>query len=198
MSRSRLRDSDKFFPHREAPAEGGPRRMQLLRRGLALRGALRAHLRVRNSLTAVGLGTALPGADAWAKSRGAVPARFRRAGDFAHPHMWCLESSTQIGRVFVERFGRAAARGAMGGAARRRGRGAPGLASEACCSSQHHLISGRAALARTHIPHACGEEAKKDETHLQQRLCDWPKGGTVIIHPALTAVLRAPLRRRVC
>jgi hypothetical protein len=30
-----------------------------------------------------------------------------------------------------------------------------------------------------------------DETHLRQRLCVWPKGGTVIIHPALTAATAA-------
>src|SRR3979409_990425 len=48
----------------------------------------------------------------------------------------------------------------MRSAAYRRGRGAQGLASGDLCSiSLHHLISGRTALVRTHIPHACGEEA---------------------------------------
>jgi hypothetical protein len=48
----------------------------------------------------------------------------------------------------------------MRSAAYRRGRRAQGLASGDLCScSLHHLISGRTAMARTHIPLACGEEA---------------------------------------
>ena len=59
-------------------------------------------------------------------------------------------------------FGVAAARGAMRSAACRRGRCAQGLASgDLCSNSLHHLISGRIALIRTHIPHACGEEATR-------------------------------------
>jgi len=34
----------------------------------------------------------------------------------------------------------------------------------------------------------------RDATHLRQRL-RWPKGGTVIIHPALTAATAAALTR---
>jgi len=67
---------------------------------------------------------------------------------------------TRLGAGFL-RFGAAAARGAMRSAACRRGRYAQGLASGDLCSSLHHLISGRTALARTHIPHACGEEATR-------------------------------------
>src|SRR6185437_3024524 len=69
-------------------------------------------------------------------------------------------SRSRLGCFFA--FGGAAARGAMRSAACRRGRGAQGLASGDLCSlSLHHLISGWAALARTHIPHACGEEATR-------------------------------------
>src|SRR5450631_3444176 len=58
--------------------------------------------------------------------------------------------------------GAAAVRGAMRSAAYRRGRRAQGLASGDLCScSLHHLISGRTAMARTHIPLACGEEAMR-------------------------------------
>src|SRR5438876_2747998 len=68
--------------------------------------------------------------------------------------------SRGLGVVFA--FGAAAARGAMRSVACRRGRRAQGLASGDLCScSLHHLISGRTAMARTHIPHACGEEAMK-------------------------------------
>src|SRR4249920_4170726 len=49
----------------------------------------------------------------------------------------------------------------MRSAACRRGRRTLGLASYDLCSSLHHLISGRTVLARTHIPHACGEEATR-------------------------------------
>src|SRR5947207_12590193 len=79
---------------------------------------------------------------------------------FAHPHMRPFESSVRrrLGFYFL-RFGVAAARGAMRSAACRRGRCAQGLASGDLYSvSLHHLISGRT-LVRTHIPHACGEEA---------------------------------------
>src|SRR5690242_9389462 len=59
-------------------------------------------------------------------------------------------------------FGAAAARGAMRSAARRRGPRAQGSASGNLCScSLHHLISGRTAVVRTQIPHACGEEAMR-------------------------------------
>jgi hypothetical protein len=79
---------------------------------------------------------------------------------FAHPHMRAFESSVPTeGWVWFFAFGLAAARGAMRSAACRRGRCAQGLASGDLCSvSLHHLISGRT-LVRTHIPHACGEEA---------------------------------------
>jgi hypothetical protein len=82
----------------------------------------------------------------------------------SHPHMGPLESSipTRLGCfvwcfVFVD----VAARGAMRSAACRHGRRTQGLASGGLCSSLHHLISGRTALVRTHIPHACGEEATR-------------------------------------
>jgi len=85
----------------------------------------------------------------------------RRKRAFAHPHMRAFESSIPTGGwVCFFAFGVEAARGAMRSAACRRGRGAQGLASGDLCSiSLHHLISGRTALVRTHIPHACGEEA---------------------------------------
>jgi hypothetical protein len=79
---------------------------------------------------------------------------------FAHPHMRAFESRVRpwVGLIFFA-FDVAAARGAMRSAACRRGRCARGLASGDLCSiSLHHLISGRT-LVRTHIPHACGEEA---------------------------------------
>src|SRR5229473_6018442 len=61
----------------------------------------------------------------------------------------------------------------MRSAACRRGRCAQGLASgDLCSSSLHHLISGRTALARTHIPHACGHD---DGTHLRNRLFVGPR-----------------------
>src|SRR4051812_38761513 len=80
---------------------------------------------------------------------------------FAHPHMGPLESSipTGLGCCFV--YSTVAARGAMRSAACRHGRRIRGLASGDLCSSLHHLISGRTALAHTHIPHACGEEATR-------------------------------------
>jgi hypothetical protein len=82
---------------------------------------------------------------------------------FAHPHMGPLESSILTGAwVLFLSHGAAAVRGAMRSAAYRRGRRAQGLASGDLCScSLHHLISGRTAMARTHIPHACGEEAMR-------------------------------------
>jgi len=81
---------------------------------------------------------------------------------FAHPHMRAFESSVPTGGlgIFVG-IVVAAARGAMRIAACRRGRCAQGLASgDICSSSLHHLISGRT-VVRTHIPHACGEEATR-------------------------------------
>ena len=80
---------------------------------------------------------------------------------FAHPHMGPFESSIlTLARVLFLSQGTAAVRGAMRSAAYRRDRRARGLASDDLCScSLHHLISGRTAMARTHIPHACGEEA---------------------------------------
>src|SRR5205823_14217877 len=79
----------------------------------------------------------------------------------APPSYGAFESSTVIG--WAEDCGRvpAAARGAMRSAARCRGRHERELASNELCSSLHHLISGRTVLARTHIPHACGEEATR-------------------------------------
>jgi hypothetical protein len=52
-------------------------------------------------------------------------------------------------------------------------------------------------LARTQIPHASGEEATRNGTHLQERLLCWPKGGTVTIHPVsgATRVARGELKR---
>jgi hypothetical protein len=44
---------------------------------------------------------------------------------------------------------------------------------------------------RTQIPHASGEEATKDGTHLRERLLCWPEGGTVTIHPARRGNSRA-------
>lgn len=83
-------------------------------------------------------------------------------GDFAHPHMRALESSGRQVWVGWLSSSSAAARGAMRSAACRRGRRALGLASgDLCSKSLHHLISGRIALIRTHIPHACGEEATR-------------------------------------
>jgi hypothetical protein len=90
--------------------------------------------------------------------RSASPMRAERA--FAHPHMGHGCQAPLIGWVWGAGVGGAAARGAMRSAARRRGgRSAQGLASGNSCCSQHHLISGRTGLVRTHIPHACGEEA---------------------------------------
>src|SRR5258708_4176898 len=106
---------------------------------------------------------------------------------FAHPHMGICESRPRIDPDQVWHDGRAA-RGAMRSAARRPGPG-QGLASEDCCGSQHHLISGRI-VVRTHFPHACGEEADEDETHLRNGI-GWPLGGTVIIHPARSAATAA-------
>jgi hypothetical protein len=82
---------------------------------------------------------------------------------FAHPHMGLLESSIPIGAwVLFLSQGAAAVREAMRSVACRRDRRAQGLASGDLCScSLHHLISGRAAMAHTHIPHACGEEATR-------------------------------------
>src|SRR6266704_4890668 len=82
---------------------------------------------------------------------------------FAHPHMGPLESSIPTGAwMLFLASGAAAVRGAMRSAAYRRGRRAQGPASGDLCScSLHHLISGRTAMARTHIPHACGEEAER-------------------------------------
>ena len=111
-------------------------------------------------------------------------------GCFAHPHMGICKSRPRIDPDQVWHDGRAA-RGAMRSAARRPGLG-QGLASEDCCSSQHHLISGRI-VVRAHFPHACGEEANEDETHLRNGI-GWPLGGTVIIHPARSA---AEPRRRL-
>src|SRR5439155_13224799 len=82
----------------------------------------------------------------------------------------------------------AAARGAMRSAARCRGRHERELASNELCSSLHHLISGRTVLVRTHIPHACGEESHEGWDPSTTTAIVWPKGGTVIIHPALTAL----------
>jgi len=81
----------------------------------------------------------------------------------------------------------------MRSAACRRGRRALGLASgDWCSSSPHHLIFGR--TAGPHPNSACLRRGShEDATHLQQRLCVWPKGGTVIIHPALTAATAAAL-----
>src|SRR5260370_15002438 len=77
--------------------------------------------------------------------------------------IWGLLSQASRLRLGIGfwRFGAAAARGAMRSAACRRGRHAQGLASGDLCSSLHHLISGRTVLARTHIPHACGDEATR-------------------------------------
>src|SRR5437667_12653641 len=96
-----------------------------------------------------------------------VTAWARRGRDFARADKpssaplptRAFESSTVIG--WAEDCGRvpAAARGAMRSAARCRGRHERELASNELCSSLHHLISGRTVLARTHIPHACGEES---------------------------------------
>jgi hypothetical protein len=81
-------------------------------------------------------------------------------GRLCPPSYGAWLSSTLIGWVWGAGVGGAAARGAMRSAARRRGgRSAQGLASGNSCCSQHHLISGRTGLVRTHIPHACGEEA---------------------------------------
>jgi len=84
----------------------------------------------------------------------------------------------------------------MRSAACRRGRCARELASgDLCSSSLHHLISGRAVTAR--YPHsACLRRGSHgDETHLRSGLLIWPKGGTVIIHSALTAADAATLTR---
>ena len=90
----------------------------------------------------------------------------------------------------------------MRSAACRRGRCAQELASgDLCSSSLHHLISGRAVTTR--YPHsACLRRGShEDETHLRNGLLIWPKGGTVIIHSALTAADAATLTRclkRLC
>src|ERR1700754_799739 len=114
-------------------------------------------------------------------------------GRSAHPHMGICESRPRIDPDQVWHAGRAA-RGAMRSAARRPGPG-EGLASEDCCSSQHHLISGRI-VVRAHFPHACGEEANEDETHLRNGI-GWPLGGTVIIHPVRSAATAAAPALRV-
>src|SRR6185312_6180270 len=64
-----------------------------------------------------------------------------------------------------------------------------------CSISLHHLISGRAVTTR--YPHsACLRQGShEDETHLRSDLLIWPKGGTVIIHSALTAADAATLTR---
>src|SRR5882672_3001985 len=84
----------------------------------------------------------------------------------------------------------------MRSAACRHGRCAQELASGDLCScSLHHLISGRAVTTR--YPHsACMRRGSHgDETHLRSGLLIWPKGGTVIIHSALTAADAATLTR---
>src|ERR1700754_4349754 len=101
--------------------------------------------------------------------------------------MGICESSLLIDPDQVWHEGRAA-RGAMRSAARRPGPG-QGLASRDSCGSQHHLISGRIDV-RAHFPHACGEEANEDETHLRNGI-GWPLGGTVIIHPVRGAATAA-------
>src|SRR5437867_5886993 len=78
---------------------------------------------------------------------------------FAHPHMGICESRPLIGLGLVWQGARAAREARQSVA--RRPFSERGLASEVCCSSLHHLISGRIALVRTHIPHACGEEAMR-------------------------------------
>src|SRR5947207_6751939 len=104
-------------------------------------------------------GRASLGLSAWAKScaRHAHAAMMQQR--FCPPSYGAFESSTVIG--WAEDCGRvpAAARGAMRSAARCRGRHERELASNELCSSLHHLISGRTVLARTHIPHTCGEES---------------------------------------
>jgi hypothetical protein len=60
------------------------------------------------------------------------------------PSYGASESSFAMGLgAWVRRAGAAAVRGAMRSAARRRGAGGERLTSEGCCSSLHHLISGR-------------------------------------------------------
>ena len=83
---------------------------------------------------------------------------------FAHPHMGICESSPLTGLGWVWQGGRAA-RGATQSAARR-----PacvlGLASEDCCSSLHHLISGWTVGPDPHS--ACLRRGShEDETHLR-------------------------------
>jgi hypothetical protein len=74
-----------------------------------------------------------------------------------------------------EQTGGAVARGAMHTAACRHGRRGQGLASgDLCGCSPHHLISGRTGMVRTHIPHACGKEATRIETHLHNSLLVGP------------------------
>jgi hypothetical protein len=129
----------------------------------------------------------------------AVPTRRWYGGRFCPPSYGALESSTAIGWAEVYRLVAAAARGAMRSAARRRSRHERGVASNEFCSSLHHLISGRTALARTHIPHACGEESHEGWDPSTRRLLCWPEGGTVTIHPALTAAsAAAPARPFAC
>src|SRR5882757_8640263 len=96
-----------------------------------------------------------------AMGHSATPLRLRKTR--RHPHMGLLESSIPIGAwVLFLSQGAAAVREAMRSVACRRDRRAQGLASGDLCScSLHHLISGRAAMAHTHIPHACGEEATR-------------------------------------
>src|SRR4030095_4150494 len=83
---------------------------------------------------------------------------------FAHPHMGICESSPLTGLSWVWQGARAA-REAMRSAARR-----PacvlGLASEDCCSSLHHLISGWTVGPDPHS--ACLRRGShEDETHLR-------------------------------
>jgi hypothetical protein len=67
----------------------------------------------------------------------------RRCRAFAHPHMGHFTSSLRWAWVGVWLT---------------QGRG---LASAKRCNSQHHLISGRTERSVTHIPHACGEDARR-------------------------------------
>ena len=88
----------------------------------------------------------------------------RRKCAFAHPHMGICESSplTSLGWVWQ---GARAAREAMRSAARR-----PacvlGLASEDCCSSLHHLISGWTVGPDPHSAYL-RRGSHEDETHLR-------------------------------
>src|SRR5215217_2053420 len=106
-----------------------------------------------------------------------------RSRAFAHPHMGRLESSILIGWVLRLESGRS------GGARSHTQRSAPpqptcvrtGFRRFMQLTASPHIRSG--CFARTHIPHACGEEAKGWDPSTKRLSC-WPKGGTVTIHPA--------------